>query len=102
MWSLAVTTHQHSVLEKMITYPKAKELLERVVESLELEDEFTADMKEFIISNVYAESVDVTCGQARASKLHKLKKKSTICLPPDDNSLDFHVERTNWAFVSLL
>ncbi|CAB4022718.1 Hypothetical predicted protein, partial [Paramuricea clavata] len=53
-------------------------------------------MKAFVMCNVYAESGDVSCGQARASKWHKLKKKSTMCLPPDSNLLDFHVERTNY------
>ncbi|KAJ4930797.1 hypothetical protein JOQ06_025105 [Pogonophryne albipinna] len=53
-------------------------------------------MKAFVLSIVYAESADVTCGQARAFKWHKLKKKSTVRLPPDDDSLDHHVERTNY------
>ncbi|KAJ8356940.1 hypothetical protein SKAU_G00197340 [Synaphobranchus kaupii] len=83
------------VLEKVMTDPEARELLERVGESLELEDEVRADMKAFVHSIVYAESADVTCGQARASKWHKLKK-STIRLPPDDDSLDLNVERTNY------
>jgi hypothetical protein len=67
-----------------------------VGESFELEDEVRADMKTFVLSNIYAESADVTCGQARAFKWHKLKKKSTIRLPPDDDSLDLHVERKNY------
>ncbi|KAJ8375735.1 hypothetical protein SKAU_G00063150 [Synaphobranchus kaupii] len=56
------------VLEKVMTDPEARELLGRV---------------------------DVTCGQARASKWHKLKK-CTIHHPPDDDSLNLHVERTNY------
>lgn len=40
-------------------------------------------MKAFVLSNVYSESGDVMCVQARASKWQKLKMKSTICLPPD-------------------
>ncbi|KAF3856929.1 hypothetical protein F7725_017652, partial [Dissostichus mawsoni] len=60
-------------------------------------------MKAFVLSIVYAESGDVTCGQARASKWHKLKKKSTVHLPPDDDSLDHHVERKNYiAYCQLL
>ncbi|MES9880814.1 MAG: hypothetical protein ABW185_08030 [Sedimenticola sp.] len=84
------------VLEKAITAPAARELLRRVGETLELEDDVRADMKAFVLSNVYSEIADVTCGQARASKWHKLKKKSTIRLPPDDDTLDHHVERTNY------
>ena len=84
------------LLEKVITDPEARELLGRVGESLELEDEVRADMKAFVLSKIYAESADVTCGQARASKWNKLKNKSTIRLPPDEDSLDLHVKRTNY------
>ena len=84
------------VLSKIINDLDASELLKRVGEDVELDDEVRADMKAFVICNVYAESGDVSCGQARASKWHKLKKKSTMRLPPDSNSLDFHVERTNY------
>lgn len=84
------------MLSKVINNPDASELLKRVGEDVELYDEVRADMKAFVICNVYAESGDVSCGQARASKWHKLKKKSTMRLPPDSNSLDFHVERTNY------
>lgn len=84
------------VLEKLMVVPEARELLGRVGESLELKDEVRADMKVFVLSIVYAEKKDVTCGQARASKWHKLKKKFMIRLPPDEDSLDLHVERTNY------
>ena len=84
------------VLQKVMTDPEARELLARVGENLELEDEVRSEMKAFVLSIIYAESADATCGQARASKWHKLKRKSTICLPPDDDSLNLHVERTNY------
>lgn len=83
------------VLQKLINDPQARELLARVGESLELEEEVRSDMKAFVLSKVYAENA-VTCGQARASKWHKLKKKSTIRLPPDDDSLNHHLQRTNY------
>jgi len=53
-------------------------------------------MKAFVLSNVYGDSADATCGNARASKWHKLKKKSRTRFPPDDDSLDLHVERTSY------
>ena len=84
------------LLEKVIVNAEARELLGRVGESLKLKDEVRADMKAFVLSIVYGQSANVTCGQARASKWHKLKKKSTILLPPDEDSLDRHVERTNY------
>ena len=64
--------------------------------NLELTDDVKADMKTFVVSVVYGESADDTCGQARASKWHKLKKKGTIRLPPDEDSLDLHIQRTNY------
>jgi hypothetical protein len=84
------------VLSKVINDPDASELLKRVGEDMELDDKVRADMKAFVICYMYAESGDVSCGQARASKWHKLKKKCTMHLPPDSNTLDFHVERTNY------
>ncbi len=83
-------------LQKVINDPEARELLGQVGESLELRDEVKADMKAFVFSKVYAESADATFGQARASKWHKLKKKSTVLLPPDDDKLNHHLERTNF------
>ena len=74
----------------------ARELLVRVGESMELEENVSADMMAFVLSKVYGESADFTCGQARASKWHKLKKKSTLCLPPDENTLYQHLQRTNY------
>ena len=53
-------------------------------------------MKAFVLSIIYAESADVSCGQARVSKWHKLKNKSAIRLPPDDDSLNLQMERSNY------
>ncbi|KAL8587710.1 hypothetical protein ACOMHN_020928 [Nucella lapillus] len=85
-----------TVMETAMTNPEARELLERVGESLDLENSVKADMKSFVLSSIYGESADATCGQARASKWHKMKRKSTFRLPPDDDSLNLHVERTNY------
>ena len=84
------------VLEKVKINSEARELLGRVGESLELKHDVRADMKAFVLSVIYAESADVSCGQARVSKWHKLKNKSTIRLPPDDDSLNLHMERSNY------
>ena len=42
------------------------------------------DMKKFILNNIYGENFE-SCAEARASKWNKLKKKSTLRLPPDRN-----------------
>lgn len=85
-----------SVLQKIINDPEARNLLGRVGENLKLEDNVRDDMKTFVLSKIYAEGIGVTCGQARASKWNKMKKKSMIRLPPDDDSLNLHLERTNY------
>ena len=53
-----------------------------------------ADMKAFILSKVYCVDIALTCAQARASEWQKLKKKSTVRLPPDDDTLNHHCART--------
>ena len=56
-----------------------------------------SDMKAFVLSTIYDENGEISCGEARASKWHKmLKKKSTARLPPDDDTLSYHLERTNY------
>ena len=84
------------MLQKVISDPEARELLGGVGESLELRDEVKATMKTFVLSKNYNEDTGVTCGQARASWWDKMKKKSTVRLPPDDDTLNHHLERTNF------
>ena len=50
----------------------------------------------FVLSHVYGEDDDVTCGQARASKWKKMTRKTTTHLPPDDDTLRHHLIRTNY------
>ncbi len=45
----------------------------------------------------FSDSEHVTCAQASVSKWHKLKIKCTVCLPPDDDSLNLHLKRTNYV-----
>ena len=78
------------MLQKVISDPEARKLLGGVGESLELRDEVKATMKTFVLSKIYNEDTGVTCGQARASWWHKMKKKSTVRLPPDDDTLKHH------------
>ena len=76
------------VLEKVKINSEARELLGQGVR---------ADRKAFVLSIIYGESADVSCGQARVSKWHKLKNIYTIRFPPDDDSLNLHMERTNYV-----
>ena len=84
------------LLQKLMKDPEARVLLGQVGESLELKDEVKADMKAFIFSKVYGEDIALICGQARASKWQKLKRKSIVRLPPDDDTPNHHCARTNF------
>ena len=75
------------LLQKLIKYPEARELL-RVDESLGLKDEVKADMKVFILSKVHGEDITLTCGQARASKWQKLKRRVQSAS---------HLMKTHWT-----
>ena len=60
------------LLAKVAKDPQARELIEQVGESLELDDKVRDQMKKFVLTYIYGGSGDVTCGQARASKWNKL------------------------------
>jgi len=64
------------VLQKVISDPEARELLQQVSERLELRNEVKDAMKTFVRHTMYSENAGVTCGEARASKWHKMKKKT--------------------------
>ena len=57
-----------NVLQKVISDPEVRKLLQQVGERLELRDEVKAAMKIFVLHTMYTENAGVTCGQARASK----------------------------------
>ena len=69
------------VLQKVISDSEARELLEQVGERLELQDEVKAAIKTFVLHTMYSENAGVTCGQARASRWHKMKKKAQSASP---------------------
>ena len=75
------------LLQKVRNDPGARELLGQVGENLELQDKVKEDMKAFVLSKVYGERADTTCGPARASKWHKMKSKRV--------QLAFHRMRTH-------
>ena len=90
-----MATAKKKMLQKVTSDPEARELLGGVGESLGSQDEVKATMKTFVLSKMYNEDTGVTCWQARASWWHKMKKKSTVRLPPDDDTLNRHLEKTN-------
>lgn len=60
-------------MKKVINNPEARQLLENVGQTLDLDEETKLNMKKFITSILYGESG--SCAQARAAKWQKLEKK---------------------------
>ena len=50
------------VMERVISDPKERGLLGGIGESIDLEDSIRADMKTFVLSCLFGESADATCG----------------------------------------
>jgi len=66
---------QKKLLRKCKKDPQAMDLLRDVGESLQLNDGTKSDMKAFVVSTIYGENGEISCGEARASKWHKMLKK---------------------------
>ena len=84
-----------SIFDMVKKDQNSQEMLQNVGCSLSLEKEVIANMREFILTKVYRENAK-TCGEARSSKWKKLKKKTMIRLPPDNDSLMQHFKRCNY------
>ena len=53
-------------------------------------------MEEFVLTKLYGCVAGITCSEARAMKWRMQKKKNTMYLPPDTESLYYHLQRTNY------
>ena len=84
-----------SALNKLKKDKEAQKLLQGVGQNLQLDDNVRKNMKQFVLMKIYEENVD-SCGKARTSKWRKMKKKSMARLPPDDDTLNHHCDRTNY------
>ena len=84
------------LLTKCMNDPECVQLLQNVGRNLHLQENIKSEMRQFVIRKVYGETDFETCGHARASKWSRMKKKRTARLPPDEDSLNQHLERTNF------
>ena len=84
-----------SVMKSIKNDAEARELLSSVGEEPELSNDVASAMKEFVLTKIY-NSEERTCASARAVKWRKQKKKNSMYLPPDKDSLQHHLERTNY------
>ncbi|MCG8430912.1 MAG: hypothetical protein MJA29_07055 [Candidatus Omnitrophica bacterium] len=83
---------KEKILQKVVKDPEARKFLQRVGQNLDLEDDVREDMKTFVVCKIYGEKEK----NARAAKWRRMKRKSTARLPPDEDSLNHHLERTNY------
>ena len=90
-----------AIYNKVQQEPEARALMSRCGESLILADEVMEDLHTFVLLYVYgAKSSSIE--EARAAKWKQLKKKCTLRLPPDQDSLNQHCERANYlAYIQL-
>ena len=58
--------------------------------------EIICDLEQFVICYIYGDTKSRTLRDARAAKWRAQKKKRTIQLVPDSDSLRLHLDRTNY------
>ena len=84
-----------SVMKSIRNDAEARELLSSVGEESELSNDVASAMEEFVLTKIY-NCEETTCASARAVKWRKQKKKNSMYLPPDKNSLRYHLEWNNY------
>ena len=93
---------KRSIYDKVAKNPKLQKLLYDVGKQIPMNDNVLQQMKRFVIRAVYGDMKSCTAREARAGKWKVLKKKSTLRLCPDDDSLKYLCERGNYlAYVAL-
>ena len=93
---------KRSIFDKVVKNPKYQKLLYDVGKDIPLTDSVLEQMKRFVIRAVYGDMKSYTIREARAVKWKSLKKKSTLRICPDDDSLKFLCERGNYlAYIGL-
>ena len=77
-------------------------MLQQVGKLLPLQQNVLDLMKLFVIQGIYGDFQSATAGTARAKKWKALKKKTTLRLCPDDDSLIFLCQRAIYlAYIQL-
>ena len=83
-------------MNKIMKDDEARELLCDVGSNPDLENDTKYDMEQFLLTKIYGCTPGLSCGEARAEKWRKQKKKNTLNLPPDSDSLDYDLQRVNY------
>ena len=91
-----------SLYDKVAKIPRFREMIIDVGKELPLPHSVRKSMKEFVIQVIYGDCKNKTPGQARAAKWKSIKKKSTLRLCPDTDSLNHVCDQANYlAYVEL-
>ena len=79
-----------------------QELLRGLEKRLPVTPQTVKDMEQFTIKYLYKDRTSKTLEEARAKKWEGMKRKSTLRIPPDRDSHNLKVTRTNYqAFIVL-
>ena len=91
------------IIDNVKSNPEARNLLKPCGESLELTRSTVDDLTKFVIRYIYNDRKSSTPTEARVKKYKSFKKKKSLSrLPPDNDSLKFHIKRANYlAFIQL-
>ena len=84
------------ITERLQSSEEAHGLLATCGSQLPVPQEVIDDLERFVIRYVYCDNKNATLGEVRAAKWKAQKKKSTIRLAPDSDSLRHHLERANY------
>ena len=93
---------KNSIFEKLTKVARFRDMIKDVGKVLPLPDATRKLMKSFVIEVIYGDSKSVTSAEARAAKWKTLKKKSTLRLCPDDDTLNHYCDRANYlSYIQL-
>ena len=92
---------KRTVCESVMKSAEARTQLESLGTSLPVSQITIDNMVHFTIKYVYRDKVSNSLGEARSSKWRKMKRKSTLRIPPDLDSLCQKIQRANYQ-VNLL
>ena len=84
------------IVDRLEKSNEAHKLLLACSTPLPVTQEVIRDLEKFVIRFIYGDTKSKTVGEARAEKWRTQKKKSTIRLLPDSDSLHYHLCRANY------
>ena len=90
-----------AVYDNVVKSRHARQFLQTLGSSLPVSQNTLSSMTEFTIQFVYNDKVSKTLGEAHASKWKMMKRKSTLRIPPDQDSLQLKITRANYQVFVL-